>query len=120
MALRPPQDRSPSPNPLGPNPLQYELMEEMAGSLGRAAKLLTKALEDLSAFDDTHEDRVLTDEEMVRRADLLAEACERLWFFIIQREICGLRRHHDVFEIYAVPREVQIGMGPKPRKPDQP
>ncbi len=58
----------------------------------------------------------MAQEDAERRADLLAEARERLWFFIIQRELCGLRRHHDVFELYAVPREVELGMGPKPPK----
>ncbi len=50
-----------------------------------------------------------------RRMDLLWEARERLWFLIVQREACGLRRHGDVFEVFQVPGEVQAGMGPKPK-----
>ncbi len=127
MTVRPPTGgakRGPAganPNPLGPNPLEYEMMQEMAGSLGRAATLLVEALDALRAHDErragTSKD---AGEDDPLRADLLAEACERLWFFIVQREACGLRRHHDVYDVYDVPGEVRRHMGPKPRDPDSP
>ena len=33
-------------------------------------------------------------------------AAERLWAFLVQRELCGLRNHEQVVRELGVPREV--------------
>jgi hypothetical protein len=49
------------------------------------------------------------------RWDALAEAAERLWFVIVQREAMGLLRHDVLYEVLRVPAEVRLRMGPRAR-----
>lgn len=82
--------------------IEKEIAGERAGALARAFEALEQALRDLEAATG-------------RREHLLAEACERLWYLVVQREAMGLCRHQVVYEVLHVPSEVRRGMGPRRR-----
>jgi hypothetical protein len=84
------------------NALQYEIVEEKARSLGLAAKQIVAALEALKNCAELSGD--------TRRA-LIAEAAERVYYFKIQRELCGMRDWDEVVEFYAIPGEVLTQVG---------
>jgi len=42
---------------------------------------------------------------------LLCEAGTLLWYFVVQREACGLRDSARLMQDYAVPKEVLVRMG---------
>lgn len=85
--------------------LDYEIAQEQATALGRMGRGLEQALAALAAFDGgTNADRA------ARRA-LVRVASDALWYFIVQREACGLRDWRQVMRDYRVPPEVQAGMG---------
>ena len=46
-----------------------------------------------------------------RRSALLDEAAERVWAFMIQRELCGLRHWEAVVRDYGIPGEVLSHLG---------
>lgn len=79
--------------------VRVEILAEKVAALSHATHLLEGALVDLA--------RVLPD----RREHVLAEAAERFWCLIVQREAIGLTHHDDLIEILAVPREVIARMG---------
>ena len=80
--------------------IEQELAAERAGALARAFEALEHALHDLEHGKG-------------RREHLLAEACERLWYLVVQREAVGLTRHQVLFEVLRVPSEVRRLMGPR-------
>lgn len=84
------------------NAIETELVGERASSLRRSFEALEKALAEL-------------DRAIGPRDGLLAEAQERLWYLVIQREAVGLRRHEVLYDVLRIPREVRERMGPKPR-----
>jgi len=91
------------------SPLQYEILQEKAASLGRAANRLTEALEALEAFDtqgDTGGDAAS------RRDELVARAGEAAWALTVQRELCGFRDPRWVLDTYRIPPEVARRMAP--------
>ena len=45
------------------------------------------------------------------REDALAAAGEALWYYVVQREACGLRDVGTVLREFGVPREVYLRMG---------
>ena len=51
-----------------------------------------------------------------RRDELVAAAGEALWYYVIQREVCGFRDSEAVMRHLAVPREVRLRMGYTPRR----
>ncbi len=93
--------------------LEYELAGEGAASLGIAGEKLERALGALRRFDEALAATAAA--APVARAELVAEAAERLWIYIIQRECLGVYHHDRVLELMGVPREVRARMGPKPR-----
>jgi hypothetical protein len=105
MSLKPPARFSAMAPASGPlMTLEHELMAESAQNLGRAAHDLRQALERLAAFDaDTG-----SDEE---REGLIANAGERLWRLVVQREACGFRDTEALMRDYRVPAEVRLRMG---------
>ena len=108
MALRPPSRYSASATGGasgfggGLNPLDHEIAAEKASALGRAGERVEKCLRRLgeSARDDSGE-----------HAALLKDAADAVYAYFIQRELCGLRRHHEVIRDYAIPREVLVRLG---------
>lgn len=91
-----------------------EIRSEKAGALSRVAEGLEKALGDLAGAEAAIAAAdVVSKALLARRQDCLSEAGERLWYFVIQREALGLMRHETVFDVYRVPREVRLAMGPR-------
>ncbi len=92
--------------------VEYEVAQEKAAALHRIGKRLDDALLALRTFDaaaTSGEGR--TGGEQAERASLVAAAAEALWYFVVQREACGLRDSEAVMCELQVPREVQLRMG---------
>jgi hypothetical protein len=86
--------------------IQREIRAEKAGALQRAGEALEGALAELARFD-------AAGGPAAERARLVAEAGERLWFVVIQREAMGLLRHDVVHEVHRIPADVRRAMGPR-------
>ncbi len=89
--------------------LDYEIVEEKAAALGRLGRRLECALLALAQFDQSAAEH--SEARLHERRALLADAGEALWFFMVQREACGLRDSRQVMRDYRVPLEVQYRMG---------
>ena len=96
----------------GVDVLEYELFQEKAATLGRMGAKLKTALDALAAYDAAHPKRADDPE----RAELVAAAGEALWYYVVQREVCGLRDTEALLRSLGVPREVQLKMGVRPKK----
>jgi hypothetical protein len=91
-----------------------EIRSEKAGALARVAEALEKALAELARADAAIAAAGRATATLAtRRQDCLYEAAERLWFLVIQREALGLMRHDTVYDVFRVPREVRLAMGPR-------
>lgn len=90
------------------NPLAIEIRQEMAAAYFAACKKMVASLEALKAFDQSPDKAQLT-----RRSELLAEAAERVFFVVIQREAMNFSGLNEFFADYEVPDEVRTRMGPK-------
>jgi Family of unknown function (DUF6665) len=114
-AQRPSKDAGPGrrPSRLAPQgdgdgaALEYEIAREKAISLGRLGRRLEAALEALRAFDAAEAGARRSRE----REALLSEAGTLLWYFVVQREACGLRDSARLMQDYAVPKDVHTRMG---------
>jgi hypothetical protein len=101
MAVRPPDlVSSKYKDPLAAA-LDYELMAEMAYSLGQAGKRAEREIALLGAMnaDDP------------RRPEILQSAAKAVHAYFIQREICGMRRHDAVIREMAIPQSVLVRLG---------
>lgn len=112
--MRPPRT-STFAGPGGIDLLEYELVQEKAATLSRIGKRLQAALDDLKAFDAAHGDAAAPEADRDRRDALVRAAGEALWYYVIQREACGLRDSEAVMRHLGVPREVRLRMGYVPR-----
>ncbi|PSJ60606.1 DUF6665 family protein [Kumtagia ephedrae] len=83
--------------------LDYEIVAEMATSLGTAGRKVEAVMARLRAHQG----------EADQRRALLSEAAEAVYGYFVQRELCGLRRHDDVIRDYGIPREVLARLGAK-------
>ena len=103
--------------------LEHELAQEKATALGRLGRALEAALGALAEFDAEAANGRSADHDALR-ASLVAEASLALWYFVVQREACGLRDLRAVLRDYRVPAEVAARMGVQPRgragRPDRP
>ena len=93
--------------------LDYEILQQKAQTLGTLGRQVEQALAALRAFDagahGASPDK--------GRGVLLDEANERVWAFMIQRELCGLRHWEAAVRDYPIPREVLNRVGRvRPRK----
>ncbi|HET8723941.1 MAG TPA: hypothetical protein VFM53_07005 [Anaeromyxobacteraceae bacterium] len=117
------------PKPLGTVPpgrreaalasVEEELHGERARALGQTVRALEDALAALAAADRAP--APATGPRRPRgghrvRDDLVAEAAERLWFAVVQREAMGLLRHDGFLQDLGVPTEVQRRIGPRRRR----
>jgi hypothetical protein len=89
--------------------LERELRGERAFALGRVAAGMEKALAELRRFDDEG------GTDPAERAELVAIAAERVWFYVVQRESLGWYRHEQALAAYDIPAELILRMGPRPR-----
>jgi hypothetical protein len=104
MALRTPRRfGTPSSHQSSPNPLEIEIAAEMASALGRAGEKVERSLARLRSHEHG----------APGRSEMLKEAAEAVYAYFIQRELCGMRRHHDVIREYAIPNEVLVRLGAK-------
>jgi hypothetical protein len=110
------RDMSPrSTKPDSSELLAHEFAQERAAALGRLGRALEASLVALATFDAEstgaecacHPSRRL-------RAALIERASAALWYFIVQREACGLRDMRHVLREYRVPDEVAVRMGAQP------
>ena len=91
-----------------------EIRSEKAGALARVADALERALAERARVEAAVAAAGSVSASLrARRDDCLAEASERLWFLVIQRESLGLTRHETVYDVYRVPLEVRKAMGPR-------
>jgi hypothetical protein len=90
--------------------LEYEIAQERAATLGRLGRRLENALAALQAYDAARQE-ALTASDRTARRQLVLEAGEALWYFVIQRELTGFRDSAEVMRDYRVPNEVQACMG---------
>lgn len=105
MTLRPPRSGM-KPAPVAA--LDYEIAQEQASALGRLGRALETALAALSDYDSAGAAPAVPD---AARAELVAAASEALWYFMVQREACGLRDQQPIIHAYRVPAEVHARMG---------
>jgi hypothetical protein len=108
MSVRIPQNLAGGHKPeTGWSVLDYEIAQQKAQTLGNLGQQVEQALARLRAFDAG----VHGTESEPQRSTLLDEAAERVWAFMIQRELCGLRHWEAVVKNYGIPREVLNRMG---------
>ena len=118
MALRLPRGLAGSADAMGGvDPLQYEIMQEKVAVLARMGRGVQNALERLETFDAAARAGSPADAE--ERDALVGAAGEALWYFVVQREVLGLRDVDVVMRELRVPREVRLRMGLN-RRPSTP
>jgi hypothetical protein len=106
MALKLPRGlRGSSDADGGVDPLAYEIMQEKAAVLARMGRGVQQALERLQAFD------AAAGGDPAERDALVGAAGEALWYFVVQREVLGLRDSEAVMRELRVSREVRLRMG---------
>ena len=93
----------------GIDALQYEIAQERAAVLARLGRKLQAALERLEAYDAAAGAGAPADAAV--RDALVGAAGEALWYFVVQREVLGLRDGDAVMRELRVPREVRLRMG---------
>jgi hypothetical protein len=106
MSLKPPRRLSARNEGGGLDVLQYEILQEKAAVLTRLGRRLQAALDALAAFDASAEAGAAEE-----RDALVGAAGEALWYFVVQREVLGLRDAETVMRELRVPREVCLRMG---------
>ena len=108
MAVRIPQSLSTGfERESGRNVLEHELREQKAQALGTLRDQVEQALAALRTFE-AEQDGPNRD---ARRQALMAAAADRVWAFMIQRELCGFRNWEAVVRDYGIPREVLNRVG---------
>ena len=93
------------------NPLFAEILAEKASAYFARVRTMQTALARLADFDraaNSASKATLKD-----RTELLAEAAEQVWFFIIQREAMKLPHYEEIFADFDIPDEVRRKTGPK-------
>lgn len=90
----------------GLQPIEHEILGEMASALGRAGDAAAKALAVLQ--DPASGAQVVGSPE---RDAALRAAARAVHAFFIQRELCGMRRHDDIIREMAIPRAVLVRLG---------
>lgn len=96
------------------NSLLAEIMAEKASAYFATVRRMQAALQALAANDGIATPESLHNPEHQRlRNQLLAEAAEQAWFFIIQREALRLPYYEELFADFGIPGEVRKNMGPK-------
>jgi hypothetical protein len=85
--------------------LELEMQGERAQALKRVAEGMEKALDDLRRCD--------AGQLEADRAELVAIAAERVWFYVVQRESLGWFHHDQALRSYGVTEELYLKMGPR-------
>jgi len=90
----------------GLQPIEQEIIGEMANSLGHAGRKAEAALAGLRLAESAETTEGPDDRE--RRLRKMAAAVHA---YFIQRELCGFRRHDDVIREMGIPRAVLARLG---------
>lgn len=98
------------------NPIEVEILQEMAASYFAACRKMVDSLDALKAFDRRFVAMAMTKGETARRSELLANAAERVYWVIIQREAMRLSCYDTFFDHYEIPIEVRARLGPMAKK----
>lgn len=93
-------------------PMQAYISEEVAASLAESGRRLRMALDRLIEYDDQVQ-RGSRPINAASRLTLVDEAAEKLWGYVVQRELIGLIDAEYIRSHYAVPDDVWRRMGPK-------
>jgi hypothetical protein len=91
--------------------VDQEIAKEKAEALGLTGRRLEHALRALRELDASRALRAPAPDDDRRRAELLAEAAERVTSMLVQREAQGLRDPGYLFKFYSVPSEVIARLG---------
>lgn len=86
------------------NVLQFDMLGEMAASLGMHGERVEKAMAALRAFDEAGG-------KGDERLTLVRAAAHEVWAYFVQREMCGFRNNSDVIKQYRIPGEVLVRLG---------
>jgi hypothetical protein len=97
----------------GIDALQYEIAQERAAVLARLGRQFEDALAKLEAHDAS------ASADSAERDALVGAAGEALWYFVVQREVLGLRDSDAVMRELRVPRDVRLRMGLNRRPADR-
>ena len=93
-------------------PMQAMISEEVAASLAESGRRLRRALDLLAEYDEQIE-RGKRQPAASARLSLVDEAAEKLWGYVVQRELIGLNDADYIRSHYGVPEDVWRRMGPK-------
>lgn len=118
MSIRPPRRLPGQPADDAFDLLQGELVREKAATLARLGKRLEDGLNALAAFDATHGRAALSPAGAERRDELVGAAGESLWYYVVQREVCGFGHSEALMRELSIPREVRLRMGIARRRQD--
>ena len=89
----------------GLQPIEHEILGEMASSLGQAGRRVELALAKLGEEEASLEGDAR--EKRLRGVAAIVQA------YFVQRELCGMRRHDDVIRELGIPRRVMARLGAK-------
>ncbi|SMH51211.1 DUF6665 family protein [Mesorhizobium australicum] len=87
----------------GLQPVEHEILGEMASSLGEAGRRAEQALAKLA-----EDEAGLEGEAREKRLRAVAAAVQA---YFIQRELCGMRRHDDVIREMGIPKRILARLG---------
>ena len=77
---------------------------------------MVASLEALAVFDRAVASSTSDKGQISRRAELLEETGERVFFVVIQREAMGLPCFEEFFKDYEIPDEVRMRLKPRREK----
>ena len=84
----------------------YEVVEEKARTLGLLGRQVEAALKAIREFDAQRDSG-----NHAQRHQLVAHAADRVYSFLVQRELCGLRDGEETLDFYGVPTDVRRRLG---------
>ena len=87
----------------GLQPIEQEIIGEMASSLGHAGRKAEAALAKLAEAEASLEGEA--------REQCLRSVAAAVQAYFVQRELCGMRRHDDVIREMGIPRRVLARLG---------
>lgn len=93
--------------------LELELQEEKVATLARIGNKMDEALRKLREFEVTLQGRPSRPDDLTTHEELLVEAAEKVWFYVVQRDSIGLVESPEDLRERGVPAEVIRRMGPR-------
>ena len=98
--------------------LEIEILAEKATAYFATIRKMEAALEALREFDALPHTG-LSSERGRQREQLVGDAAERAWFFVIQREAMKLLIYEELFVEFEIPEEVRRCMGTNTSHPSR-